>query len=284
MPSDKNSISNTLIVAISLCLVCASVVSVAAVGLRSLQQANKLRDRKANILAAAGLMEDGGDVEELFATRIVDRIIDLDSGEDVTDEYPDPAAFDPIELAESNDATASEALQDDPATIKRRENRAHVYVVKTSADDPAPLMYVFPIRGKGLWSILKGFLALDADLQTIRGITYYEHAETPGLGGEVDNPEWKSHWRGKRLFDDSGKVAIQLVKSEWEGTPSRIDALSGATITCRGVERMLDFWMGESGFGPFLDRLQPASSAASQVSLPDPARLPHPTKSGANHG
>ena len=85
--------------------------------------------------------------------------------------------------------------EDDPATIKRREKRAHVYVVRTSKDDPTPLMYVFPIRGKGLWSILKGFIALDADLKTIRGITYYEHAETPGLGGEVDNPEWKSHWK-----------------------------------------------------------------------------------------
>ncbi len=267
MVRNKNSITNTILVAVILCLVCATIVSAAAVGLRSMQQANKLKDRKANILAAAGLMENDPDVELLFGERILDRVIDLDTGEDVTDEvaaeFGDVANFDPIELAESNSKEHSEPLQDDPATIKRRENRAHVYIVKTGPDDPTPLMYVFPIRGKGLWSILKGFIALDADLKTIRGITYYEHGETPGLGGEVDNPEWKSHWtQGKKLYNDAGNVAIKLVKSDWQDSPYSVDALSGATITCRGVERMLDFWMGDSGFGTYLDRL---SSAGNQV-------------------
>lgn len=261
MASNKDSIGNTLKVAIGLCLVCATVVSSAAVGLRSMQQANKLKDRKANILAAAGLMENDPDVNELYASRIIDRVIDLDSGEDVTDqvaeEFDGVANFDPIELAEANDDVHSDKLQDDPATIKRREKRAHVYIVKSSNTDDTPLMYVFPIRGKGLWSILKGFIALDSDLKTIRGITYYSHAETPGLGGEVDNPEWKSHWtQDKLLYNEKGEVAIQLVKTEWKDLPHNIDALSGATITCRGVEKMLRFWMGESGFGKYLEKLK----------------------------
>ncbi len=261
MASNKDSIANTFIVATLLCLICATVVSAAAVGLRSMQQANKLKDQKKNILAAAGLMENDPDVLELFDSRIIDRVIDLDTGEDVTDEIEEEfqgvANFDAIDYAESNNDEHSDKLENDPATIKRREKRAHVYIVKTSATDDTPLMYVFPIRGKGLWSILKGFIALDSDLNTIRGITYYSHAETPGLGGEVDNPEWKSHWTmDKRLFDENGKVAMRMVKTEWKDNPNTVDALSGATITCRGVEKMLDFWMGDSGFGPYLETLK----------------------------
>lgn len=260
MVKDRDSIGNTLIVAIGLCLICATLVSTAAVGLRGMQQANKLKDKKKNILAAAGLMENDPDINEVFDKRIVDRIIDLDSGEDVTSEYPNPGEYDQIEIAESEN-DGSEALEEDPATIKRREKRSHVYIVKTSESDDTPLMYVFPIRGKGLWSILKGFIALDADLTTIRGITYYEHLETPGLGGEVDNPSWKERWKGKLLFDDSGNVAMKLLKSDWEGNVHGVDALSGATITSRGVENMLTFWMGDTGFGNYLKTLTPQPSA-----------------------
>jgi len=261
--ASKDSIANTLIVAVGLCLVCATVVSTAAVGLRSIQDANKLKDRKANILAAAGLMENDPDVVALFDERIIDKVIDLDTGEDVSDqvvaneEFKSVADFDPIDFAESNNDEYSSKLEEDPATIKRRENWAHVYIVKTAKDDPTPLMYVFPIRGKGLWSILKGFIALDSDLNTIRGITFYSHAETPGLGGEVDNPEWKSHWtQNKLLFNESGDVAIKMVKADWKDNVHGIDALSGATITGRGVERMLEFWMSETGFGNYLVKLR----------------------------
>ncbi len=257
---DKESLTNTLVVAIGLCLICATLVSASAVFLKSLQDANKLKDKKKNILAAAGLLESNSDVVALFDQRIIDRIVDLDSGDDVTSQYDDVASFDQIGVAESNDQKQSEALTKDPATIKRRENHSHVYIVKASATDESPSMYVFPIRGKGLWSILKGFIAIDADLKTIKGLTYYEHGETPGLGGEVDNPIWKSHWVGKLLFDDKGKMSIRLVKSDWETNPHGVDTLSGATITARGVEKMLGFWMGEQGFGPYLEILRAGTS------------------------
>ncbi len=273
---ERESITNTIIVAGGVCLVCATLVSVAAVGLRDAQTYNKLLDKKRNILLAAfgekrtRMMLETASVSEIFNKRFIDRIIDLETGQDVTNEYPNPGEFDQVDAAESGDPQLSDRLKDDPATIKTREKRSHVYIVKTSESDETPLMYVFPIRGKGLWSILKGFIALDADLQTIRGITYYEHAETPGLGGEVDDPEWKSHWVGsegewvdKRLFDENGDVAIKLVKTDWKNDPHQIDALSGATITGRGVEKMLKFWMGEQGFGPFLQTLEPRIHANS---------------------
>jgi Na+-transporting NADH:ubiquinone oxidoreductase subunit C len=260
---NRDSLSNTLIVAIALCLVCATLVSAAAVILKPWQDANRLTDKRRNILAAAGLLDQPGEINEVFERRIVDRIINLETGEDITDQYDQPALYDQIEVAEAADSEKSLKLEEDPATIKYRENHSHVYIVKTSDTDDTPAMYVFPIRGKGLWSILKGFVALDADLQTIRGLTYYEHGETPGLGGEVDNPEWKSHWVGKLLFDDAGEVSIRLVKADWQASPHTVDALSGATITSRGVEKMLEFWMGEEGFGPYLDKLRERGTPAA---------------------
>lgn len=266
MASNKNSIANTLLTSVILCLICASIVSAAAVGLRTMQDKNKLKDRQANILAAAGLKEEGTNITETFNARIEDHVIDLNTGEDVTDqvikEFGSVAKYDSIDLAESNNDQYSDILTNDPATIKRREKWAHVYIVKTSEMDATPLMYVFPIRGKGLWSILKGFIALDAkDMDTIVGITYYSHQETPGLGGEVDNPVWKSHWVGKKLFKND-KFAMKLVKTDWQSSPYTVDALSGATITCRGVERMLDFWMGEQGFEKYIDNVKTAEAKA----------------------
>ncbi len=134
--------------------------------------------------------------------------------------------------------------------IRRRSSVARIIHTftssKTSDTDDTPQMYVFPIRGKGLWSILKGFIALDADLETIRGITYYDHGETPGLGGEVDNPKWKSHWTDdKQMFNDQGKVAIRLVKSDWQVQPLyRLMPCPAQRSPRRGVENMLRFLDG----------------------------------------
>ncbi len=262
---ERDSIANTFVVALGVCLVCATLVSVAAVGLRDMQQENKLKDKKKNILAVAGLLEENGgtDVDEIFNKRIADHIIDLATGEDVTSEYENPGTYDQIDAAESGKNALRKRLssQEDIATIKDREYRSHVYIVKTSETDESPLMYVFPIRGKGLWSVLKGFIALDADLNTIQGITYYEHAETPGLGGEVDRQDWKDSWQGKRLFDTDGTVAMRLLKADAQDNPHAVDTLSGATITSRGVEYMLEFWMGADGFEPYLEKLRSSASA-----------------------
>ena len=116
---------------------------------------------------------------------------------------------------------------------------------------------ILPIEGKGLWSTLYGFLALSADVQTIEGITYYEHGETPGLGGEVDNPRWRALWPGRQAFDNQWQPAIRLVKGQVGGPaedPYAVDALSGATITSNAVTELLRFWLSGQGFGPYLEK------------------------------
>ena len=116
---------------------------------------------------------------------------------------------------------------------------------------------VLPVYGKGLWSTLYGFLALAADTRTVRGITFYQHAETPGLGGEVDNDDWKAQWIGRVALDDEYQPQIDVVRGVADpDTDYQVDGLSGATITSNGVEGLVDYWLGDDGFGPFLERFR----------------------------
>jgi Na+-transporting NADH:ubiquinone oxidoreductase subunit C len=128
-------------------------------------------------------------------------------------------------------------------------------------------MIVLPIEGYGLWSTLYGFLAVEADTTTVRGITYYQHGETPGLGGEVDNPAWRAAWIGRKAFDQDFEPAIQVIKGQAgrpEQDPHHVDGLTGATITSRGVTNMMRFWLGPDGFGPYLARFRETHAAPQQ--------------------
>jgi Na+-transporting NADH:ubiquinone oxidoreductase subunit C len=151
------------------------------------------------------------------------------------------------------------------AQIQRVSNKAVIYKLK---DDQGNLkLLVLPVEGKGLWSTMYGFVAVSPDIETIEGLTFYQHGETPGLGGEVDNPRWKNLWPGRRIFDDSGDVAIEVIKGSTgtpEENPYEVDGLSGATITSRGVTHMLHFWFGENGFGPYLDQYRNGNPPGDQ--------------------
>lgn len=279
----RDSWLRTVGVALLLCLICSILVSGMAVLLRDRQNRNKELERKKNILIAAGMYDEvTGQVvindtpqpdvaiPELFEESterpyVVDQLIDLETGEPIGEDAKAEieAAFGSVEKYEqkkaSNDPALSEKIdgEKDVANVKRRERYAYVYLVKKP--DGSLDQVILPIRGYGLWSTLWGFIALDADLVTIRGITYYEHGETPGLGGEVDNTDWKKQWNGKLAFKD-GEVAIRVIKgsvdSGSDNAKYQIDGLSGATITSKGVTNMLQYWLGEEGFGPFLKRLK----------------------------
>lgn len=250
--ANNDSIQKTLLVAVTLCIVCALIVSTAAVVLKPVQVANKALDRKANILAAAGMLDPEKSVEEQFK-KITTRIVNLETGR-FTDKF-DVASFEQSKIAK-DPATSTDLGEADLAKIKRRENFATVYLVEQNGELDK---IILPVRGAGLWSTLYGFLALESDLNTVAGLGFYEHGETPGLGGEVDNPNWKAQWPGKEVYDD-GEAEIQLIKGTVDGnTPEaehKIDGLSGATLTSRGVTNLLQFWMGENGYKPFLKNLQ----------------------------
>ncbi|PLW82204.1 Na(+)-translocating NADH-quinone reductase subunit C [Kineobactrum sediminis] len=250
--SSNDSIRKTLLVALSLCIVCSVIVSTAAVMLKPVQEVNKTLDRKRNILAAAGMLEQDRSVEEQFA-QVKTRVVDLRTGE-FTDDV-DPATYEPLKAAK-NPARSTD-LEEDPANIGRREDYSLVYLVENESGELDKL--ILPVRGYGLWSTLYGFIALESDANTVAGLGFYEHGETPGLGGEVDNPRWKAQWPGKKVYRD-GEVELKVVKGSVDASsdlaPWRVDGLSGATLTSRGVSQLVQFWLGERGYKPFLNNLK----------------------------
>jgi Na+-transporting NADH:ubiquinone oxidoreductase subunit C len=154
----------------------------------------------------------------------------------------------------SKDAARSTVAPENRAKVRRIPNHAQIFLLREEGEITG---IILPIEGYGLWSTLYGFVALDADASTIRGITYYQHGETAGLGGEVDNPRWKALWPGRLAYDDSGEVAIRVKKGRAgpvDQDPHQVDGLSGATLTSNGVTNMLRFWLGENGFATYLDR------------------------------
>ncbi|MDF1838734.1 MAG: NADH:ubiquinone reductase (Na(+)-transporting) subunit C [Planctomycetota bacterium] len=247
-----------------LCLVCALGVSATAVGLKPLQDKNKLLFKQKNVLLAAGAIDEG-DSNELVAQlfeQITQVIIERETGKVVEG---DPESIDTIKL--SKDSSTSEPIPSEfrRTMVKRISHQVLAYEVNIkglkkikglAADHESPdtiECLVIPIRGNGLWGPMFGFIALSPDGKTVRGITYYQHKETPGLGGEVDNPSWKALWPGKVALDDTGKPVISVVKAGAVQNPEfEVDGMSGATITSKSVSNMLHLWLGDAGFGPYL--------------------------------
>jgi Na+-transporting NADH:ubiquinone oxidoreductase subunit C len=249
----RESVSKTFIVAVVLAAACSLLVAGAAIGLRPRQEANKVRDRKKNILIVAGLYDAKASVEESFE-QIEPRIVDLATGEYVAKDKFDPATFDQRAAARDPELSVAIPAEKDLAGIGRREKYSLVYLVKK--DDKLDQV-ILPIDGKGLWSTLYGFLAVSGDLNTVKGITFYEHGETPGLGGEIDNPAWKAKWTGKKLYDKDGSMQLHVAKGTAEqNNPHQVDGISGATLTANGVTNLVKYWLGDDGFKKLLKRLE----------------------------
>lgn len=261
MSSKKDTTAGTLIVALVVCLVCSVFVAGAAVALRPTQAANSLLDKQRSILAIAGLGDDslsGDQVRAMFGDRIQARVVDLETGKYSQDyDHAKAMAFDHAASAKDTAASIALAGQDDIASIKRRENFATVYVVEENGQLDT---LIIPVRGYGLWSTLHGFIAVKGDLNTVTGFGFYEHGETPGLGGEIDNPKWKALWPGKEVFNAKGEPVIKVIKGNVDrsspAAKNQVDGIAGATLTSNGVNYLLEFWLGEGGFGPFIQHLR----------------------------
>ena len=252
---DTSKTGYTIAFATGVCVVCAVFVASSAVGLAERQEQNATLDRQTKVLSVAGLLEgtpSAAEISTLFSERIEAHVVNLEDGtiaEDV-----DPSTFD--QRAATQDPSASEVAPDNAAGLARLPHQALIYLVK---DGEETTRIILPVEGKGLWSTLYGYLALAADQETIEGLIFYQHGETPGLGGEVDNPRWRALWEGRRPFDADWNPVIAVVKGQAgsvEDDPTHVDGLSGATLTSRGVTHLIQFWLGEEGFGPTLAQLR----------------------------
>jgi Na+-transporting NADH:ubiquinone oxidoreductase subunit C len=210
---------------------------------------------KKNILDVAGLLEEGTDIDQAFADRIESKIVDLKTGDYVdninVDEYDQrKAAKDPAQ----NELIP---VEKDIASIRQKAKYTKVFLVK-KGDQLQSI--ILPINGYGLWSTMYGFLALEPDAQTVQSINLYDQGETPGLGGEVVNPNWRALWKGKKVYSDKGEVALTLVKggvdSSRPDSVYKVDGLAGATLTSRGVSNLIQYWMGAEGFATYLNKIR----------------------------
>jgi Na+-transporting NADH:ubiquinone oxidoreductase subunit C len=260
----KSKVSYVVGFATAVCLVCAVMVAGTAVGLKPLQERNARVDRLTRVLEVAGLIDEGEKLEpqevlERFQQNVEAKVVELQSG--AYAEAIDPSTF--VQRRAASDPATSKPAPDNAAKVMRLPDNALVYHVKR---DGALDKIILPIQGYGLWSVMYGYIALESDADTVAGITFYEHGETPGLGGEIENRSWQARWRGRKVFDANGAVRLEVVKGSAPpaaDAPYQVDGLSGATITSRGVTNTLEFWLGDAAFGPYLDRIKKREGATS---------------------
>ena len=248
------STARVLTVAVSVSLICSVLVASAAVFLKPRQVANEQLNMQRNILQVAGLLSPGADVSTLFQA-IETRLVSLESGDFLPDQRPEE--FDQLRAAKDPDLGVAIPTELDVARIGRRARTGKVYLVREAGE---VVSVILPVRGAGVWSTLYGFIALATDGVTVAGLSFYEHAETPGLGDKIDDPRWLASWQGKRAFDADGTLRLAVIKGrvipDAPAAPHQIDGLTGATLTANGVNNLVRYWLGEHGYGPFLQRVQ----------------------------
>ncbi|CUA83655.1 Na(+)-translocating NADH-quinone reductase subunit C [Pseudidiomarina woesei] len=253
MANKNESLGKTLFVVIALCLVCAIIVAGSAVGLKPIQEKNAALDMQRNVLDAAGLLTPETNVVEIFNQRVETRLINLNTLETVDSVDGKSATdYDPIASAKKAGLGTKLEKSNDVAGIGSREDVAKVYFI--NGNDGALETVVVYVRGYGLWGTMYGLMAIAPDMNTIKGLNFYEHSETPGLGGEIQNPNWVASWEGKEIYDN-GSVALDVTKNVTDKAHD-IDALSGATLTSNGVENTMQFWFSDKAYGPLFDKIR----------------------------
>jgi len=263
----KNSIGYIVVFAGIVCVVCSALVSVTAVSLKPRQDANLLLDKQKKVLSVAGLIGEGSsptaeEVETIFSENIDMQVIDVKNGTVAEGaDIGNLLAYDQQAVSKTSDGGYD--APKNKAKVARIPNYVVMYTIKDGEGNPA--QYVLPVESMGLWGTMYGFLALDTDGNTIKGLTFYKDKETPGLGAEINNPSWKAKWPGRLVYGESGSVDIKVIKGaagSVEEAPYNVDGLSGATLTSNGVTNLFEFWMGEEVFGPLIANLTGEGSNA----------------------
>jgi Na+-transporting NADH:ubiquinone oxidoreductase subunit C len=246
--------SQALLVVLGVAVVCALLVSLAAVNLRPHYVANLEAYRLAQLESILTALSQTG--LEVAPADIETRVVELASGRYAG--KPDPATFDALKAA--NDPSTSIAISPDRdvAGIKRRAMHATVFLVRDAERNVA--LIILPVYGSGYQSTLRGFLALEGDTTKVVALRFYAHGDTPGIGARIQDASWEALWPGKRVYDDDGELRLGVARGEVSpgsaDAEHMVDGISGATRTSRGVHGLLRFWLGDLGFGPYLERIR----------------------------
>jgi Na+-transporting NADH:ubiquinone oxidoreductase subunit C len=255
-PKVRDSTPYTIGFTVVVCVVCALAVSFAAVALQPRQEANARAYMQKNVLIAAGLLQHGEPVSntrvrQLLDERVEVRLLDFATAQLLPADQLDAMGYD--QRRARSDPATSRPAPPNRAGIQRLPNQGQVFFVKK---DGRVDQVVLPVEGLGMWGTIYGFVALATDGKTIRGLTFYDQKETPGLGAEIASPGWLALWRGRHAFDASWQPEIAVIKGAAgppETDPLRVDGLSGSTITSNAITHLMQFWLSEQGYGRWLE-------------------------------
>ncbi len=260
MNTDKAGTAFLIVVAVA--LVCAVLVSVSTIGLRPIQERNALIERSRNIVALSGLAEDGASLSGEQVLAAIDqmdvRVVDIDTGK--FDNSIDPETFQPRAAALDPELGVAIPADQDVARLGRRSRFEIVHLVW---EDDELKRIILPVVGQGMWSTLYGYIALESDLNTIAAATFYEQAETAGIGDRIADPDWLAGWRGRSLYANDGSYRFRIsggpVDPGSATAAFEVDGISGATVTTGGVSRLVQYWFGPNGYEPLLENLRSES-------------------------
>ena len=237
------------------CVVCALILSIAATALKPRQEANIRLDILVNLMASVGkdyqelVSRPKDQIFSLFEKEFETRILDKDNS--IVDR-----TFMETELAKLKYPEKELLALSTGSLLRRFNNKVGLLASRAGKSrtdyDPGfkviyiyqpggtPEAYVIPIEGYGLWDIMKGYIALDLDLDTVKGVSFYEHKETPGLGARVEEAWFKQNFIGKKILDEQGGlVSIHVAKGKSQGGIHEVDGISGATLTGEGINEFL---------------------------------------------
>ena len=250
---NNESPAKAILVVLGTAFLCSLLVTTAAVTLQPIQRAYKDLKRNRFIVGISGLVEPGAELADAEVVSLFQdleaRLVDIDAGR--FDQRMNPLTFDQRQAASDPELGVDIPSDVDLAGLGRRSRLATVYIV---GEPSRPERIILPIRGRGMWSTIAGFLALEGDLNSISAVTFYEQGETAGIGDQILNPRWQAGWRGRTLFDANGVLAFRIADGA-ATTPQEVDAIAGATQTTGSVTAMVQYWFGPHGFGPFLENL-----------------------------
>ena len=258
--SAPESVLRTLATAGGVALFCSLMVSSAVYWLRPIQLAHTSVGQHRAVLIAAGLVENDVNLTEReLGSRFLQlepRLVDLDAARFMTADASMVASYDYRAAMDDPDRSRSIAPEKDVASLGRRPSLMPVYLLRDGGDLERIVLAVY---GRGMWSTIHGYIALGSDLTTIADIWFYEHGETPGIGDRIQSPAWRRQWRGKLAYGTGATVALRIGGDDAPES-SRIDSITGATVTATAVGRFVRYWLGEDGYGPFLANLRSEGS------------------------
>ncbi len=246
LPNDSRP--KTITVAFLVAAVCALLVSGATVLLRPIQTANRAAEEQARVEELVRGIPGMATLLEKSGGALSTVVIDLARGRaatEVTSETLDAALADPANWT-ALDAGA------DTAGLGQRPDFTQVFLLR---DGDGISLALLPMTGQGYGGRIDAILALQGDMNTIAGIAITRHAETPGLGGRINEPSWQASFPGTEARDESGTIRFQVARGQ-ASSIHEVDGITGATRTGSGVTRMVRFWLGPEGYGPLIDAVR----------------------------